>query len=71
MAVDLNTGLPSFRYIQALIRDQIEVEVLLLNNERLTGKIFWQDTDCVSVKDVNGTQTLIWRQAIAYIKGRS
>jgi host factor-I protein len=71
MAVEFNTGLPSFRYVQGLIRDQKEAEILLLNNERLTGTLFWQDHECLCLKDASGQQTVIWRQAIAYIKGRS
>ena len=68
---EMDTNLPSTRQIQNLIKDKKEVEVKLLTNDLLVGRVLWQDTDCLSLVD-NSTQTiLIWRQAIAFIKIKS
>lgn len=65
---ELETELPSIRKIQSLIKDKQEVEVKLLTNDLLAGKLFWQDTICVCIIDSQEQQTMIWKQAIAYIK---
>ncbi|NJR39452.1 MAG: RNA-binding protein hfq [Leptolyngbyaceae cyanobacterium CSU_1_4] len=68
MANELETGLPSIRQIQTLIREDKEVEIKLLTNDLVTGKIRWQDTNCVCLVDHYDQQTVIWIQAIAYLK---
>ncbi|MCU0570904.1 MAG: RNA-binding protein hfq [Oculatellaceae cyanobacterium Prado106] len=68
MSTDLETGLPSIRQIQNLIRDEKEVEMKLLTNDLLTGKIRWQDQNCICMVDHYDQPTVIWRQAIAYMK---
>ena len=66
---EFQTGLPSVRRIQGFIKDKTEIEVKLLTNDVLTGKVAWQDSDCLCLKST-GQETLIWRGAIAYIKLR-
>lgn len=68
MAVDLDTGLPSTRQIQTLIREEQNIELKLLTGELVTGKVRWQDPNCICLADPQGQPTLIWRQAIAYVK---
>jgi host factor-I protein len=68
MANDLETGLPSIRQIQTLIREEKEVEMKLLTNDLITGKIRWQDTNCICLVDHYDQSTVIWLQAIAYMK---
>jgi host factor-I protein len=68
MALELDTGLPSTRQIQTLIREEKEVELKLLTNDLLLGKIRWQDNNCVCIVDSYDQPTVIWRQAIAYMK---
>jgi host factor-I protein len=68
MASELETGLPSIRQIQAIIRDGKEVELKLITDDLLVGKIKWQDSYCISLTDHYDQQTIIWRQAIVYMK---
>ncbi len=70
MAVELETGLPSVRQIQGLIRDGKEVEFKLVTGDLLAGKIRWQDTDCIALVDQYDQITIVWRQAIVYLKPR-
>jgi len=64
---EFQTGLPSIRQVQGFIKDKKEIEVKLVTNDVLVGKLAWQDTDCLCLK-VAGQQMIIWRQAIAYLK---
>lgn len=68
MTTELETNLPSVRQIQALIRDNKEVELKLMTNDLLTGKIRWQDPDCLCLVDHYDQQTVVWRQAIVFMK---
>ena len=61
MATEMNTGLPSIRQLQTLIRDGQAVEVKLSTGDVLTGKLRWQDTDCLCVVDDQAQATIIWR----------
>ncbi|MFM7425221.1 MAG: Hfq-related RNA-binding protein [Elainella sp.] len=65
---ELETGLPSIRQVQTLIREGTEVELKLVTNDLLTGKISWQDTECVCLFDHYNQPTIVWRQAIVYLK---
>ncbi|OKH23008.1 RNA-binding protein hfq [Hydrococcus rivularis NIES-593] len=68
---DFNTGLPSIRQIQSSIKDKREVELKLVTNDLLMGKILWQDSNCICLVDENEQQILIWRRAIAYLKPKA
>ncbi len=68
MANELETGLPSIRQIQTLIREEKEVEIKLLTNDLITGKVRWQDMNCICLVDHYDQATVIWIQAIAYMK---
>lgn len=65
---ELETGLPSVRQIQNFIKDKKDVELKLITQELLVGKISWQDTDCLCLIDQYDQPTIVWRQAIAYLK---
>ena len=65
---EFETGLPSTRLIQSYIKEKQQVELKLLTNDLLVGRIFWQDNNCICVLDPSEKQILISRQAIAYIK---
>ncbi len=71
MTAELETGLPSIRQIQNLIRETKEVEIKLLTGDLLSGKVRWQDPHCISLTDQYDQDTLIWRAAIAYLKPRA
>jgi host factor-I protein len=68
MPTELDTRLPSFRQVSGLIKESREVLVKLLTNDEFRGKVHWQDPECFYIVDQNNHPTLIWRQAIAYIK---
>lgn len=71
MSTELDTGLPSIRLIQSLIRDGREVEIKLLTDDLVVGKVLWQDPDYLCVIDHYNQQTLVFRPAIAFIKPKS
>jgi host factor-I protein len=68
MSTELETNLPSIRQIQTLIREEQEVELKLVTNDLLTGKLRWQDAYCICLIDHYDQPTLIWRNAIVFIK---
>ncbi|HEY9620362.1 MAG TPA: RNA-binding protein hfq [Crinalium sp.] len=68
MTTELETGLPSVRQIQTLIREEKEVELKLVTNDLLTGKMRWQDQNCICLIDHYDQPTIIWRNAIVYLK---
>jgi host factor-I protein len=65
---ELDINLPSTRQIQGSIKDKIEVSIKLVTGDVFTGRIVWQDPDCVFFTDANDRKTLIYRQTIAYIQ---
>ncbi|BAZ27641.1 hypothetical protein NIES4074_00680 [Cylindrospermum sp. NIES-4074] len=68
---EFDTSLPSIRQVQTLIKQAATVDLKLLNGDLLTGRILWQDPQCVCIVDENSQQTTIWKQALAYIKPKS
>jgi host factor-I protein len=68
MATELETGLPSIRQIQSLTREGTEVELKLVTGDLLTGKIRWQDQHCLCLMDHYDQPTIVWRQAIVFLK---
>ncbi len=67
---EFETGLPSVRQIQTYIKDKQEVELKLITNDLLVGKIFWQDQHCLCLLDHHDKQITIWRQAIVFLKAK-
>jgi len=65
---EFETGLPSSRLTQSYSEEKQQLDVKLLTNDLLVGRIFWQDNNCICVLDASEKQILISRQAIAYIK---
>lgn len=68
MSNEFDTALPSIRQVQTLIKEAIVVELKLLTGDTLTGKVSWQDQNCLSLLGENKQPTIIWRHAIAYIR---
>ena len=68
MATELETGLPSIRQIQSLTREGTEVELKLVTGDLLTRKIRWQDQHCLCLMDHYDQPTIVWRQAIVFLK---
>jgi host factor-I protein len=65
---ELDVSLPSTRQIQSSIKDKIEVEIKITTNDVFTGRIVWQDPDCLFLADAQDAKILLYRQAIVYIK---
>ncbi|WP_250123766.1 RNA-binding protein hfq [Chroococcidiopsis sp. CCMEE 29] len=68
MASEFDTALPSIRQVQTLIKEAIAVELKLVTGDLLTGKLGWQDQNCICLLDENNQPITVWRQAIAYLK---
>ena len=67
---EFNTGLPSVRQIQSLIKGQQAVEIKLITNDVLVGKIRWQDDRCFCLLNQAEASILVWWQAVVYIQPR-
>jgi host factor-I protein len=68
---DFDTGLPGVRQVQNYIKDKQEVELKLITDDLIVGKIIWQDADCLCLLDHYEQPTLIWRQALVYLKPKA
>lgn len=64
----MDTGLPSVRIVQNLIKDEREVELKVVTDDLIVGKILWQDPQCVCLVDHYNQQTIITRQSIVFMK---
>ena len=65
---EFDTGMPSARLIQEYIKAKQELEIKLLDGERLVGKVSWQDLYVLCLSDGGGQKTLVWRNALAYVR---
>ena len=65
---EFNTDSPSVRQIQTYIKEKQEVEMKLITNDLHVGTVFWQDADCICLRDQYELPIMIWRQAIVYVK---
>jgi len=68
---EFDTGLPSTRMVQNLIKDEKDVEIKLLSEDLVVGRVLWQDQYCLCLVDHYDQSTLVWRQAVAYLKPKS
>lgn len=68
---EFDTGLPSTRMVQNLIKEKKEVEIKLISDDLVMGKVLWQDQHCICLVDHYDQSTLVWRQAIAYLKPKA
>ncbi|MEA5578799.1 Hfq-related RNA-binding protein [Anabaena sp. UHCC 0451] len=69
-ATEFDTTLPSIRQIQNWIKQKAAVEFKLMTGDLITGKVFWQDGNCVCILDGNNEQIIVYKLAIAYMKLR-
>lgn len=67
MTLELDSGFPSTKLLQGVLRDKQAVEVKLVTGDTLNGILRWQDPNCLCV-DTDGQATVVWRSAIAYLK---
>ncbi|MFB2922691.1 MULTISPECIES: Hfq-related RNA-binding protein [Aerosakkonema] len=68
MPSGFDSGLPSSRQIQNMIKEQKQVEVKLIGGEMLSGQLRWQDQFCIGLIDESDRSSIVWRHAIAYVK---
>ncbi len=68
---EFQTGLPSTRQVQTAIREKKDVELKLLTDDLIVGKVSWQDQDCICIVDHYDQPTIVWRHAIAYLKPKA
>jgi host factor-I protein len=68
---EFDTALPGVRQIQNYIKEKQEVELKLVTDDLVVGKITWQDDDCLCLMDHYNQQTIIWRQALVYLKPKA
>ncbi|MFM2429032.1 MAG: hypothetical protein RLZZ511_245 [Cyanobacteriota bacterium] len=71
MSVEFETGAPSVRQLQNLIKDGGEVEIKVVTGDLINGKIRWQDPHCICVMDHYDQPTIVWRQSIVFVKPKS
>jgi host factor-I protein len=64
----LDTSLPSVRQIQHYARDKQGVVVQLTTGASLAGQIFWQDPNCLCIKEESGELVMVWRHALASLR---
>ncbi|MGB2925333.1 MAG: RNA-binding protein hfq [Limnothrix sp.] len=68
---EFNTAYPSIRKIQNHVKDNTAMEIKLLTNDVVTGKLLWQDPHAICLAlaaDGGDKEMIVFRQAIAYIK---
>jgi host factor-I protein len=68
---EFDTSLPGIKQVQNYIKDKQEVELKLITDDLVVGKILWQDANCLCVVDHYNQQTLIWRQALVFLKPKA
>jgi len=71
MPSEFDTALPSIRQVQILIKETSIVQLKLVTGDLLTGKIGWQDQNCLCLLDENNQPLIVWRHAIAYLKPKN
>jgi host factor-I protein len=68
MRLELDTGLPSVRQVQQLIKDGSEVEIKVVTGDLINGKVRWQDPHCICVMDHYEQPTIVWRHSLVFMK---
>lgn len=68
---EFDAGSPSVRQVQEYIKSEQEVELKLSTDDLLVGKIIWQDNNCIYLVDHYHQPSLVWRQALIYIKPKA
>ena len=68
---EFDTALPGVRQVQTYIKDKQEVELKLVTDDLVVGKIIWQDADSLCIMDHYNQEILVWRQALVYLKSKA
>ena len=59
MASEFDTELTSIRQVQILIKETSIVQLKLVTGDLLTGKIGWQDQNCLCLLDENNQPLIV------------
>lgn len=68
MTTEIDTGLPSTRQMQNLVRSKQTIELKLTTGDLIYGKVLWQDARCIAITTEDSSVLQIWFHAIAYLK---
>ena len=68
---EFDTALPGVRQVQNYIKEKQEVELKLVTDDLVVGKIIWQDADSLCIMDHYSQEILVWRQALVYLKPKA
>ena len=68
---EFDTALPGVKMIQNYIKEKQDVELKLVTDDLVVGKIIWQDANSLCLMDHYNQQTLVWRQALVYLKPKA
>ncbi|PSN10163.1 RNA-binding protein hfq [filamentous cyanobacterium CCT1] len=68
MSQEFAAGLPSVRQVQNVIRDKASVEVKLITGDVISGRVLWQDPQCICIETDDQGKHQIWKQAIGFLK---
>lgn len=68
---EFDTALPGIVQVQNYIKDKQEVEIKLVTDDLMVGKIIWQDPNTICLMDHYNQSTLVWRQALVYLKAKA
>ena len=68
MGQEFNAGFPGVRQLQNLIRSKQAVDVKLVTGDIISGRVLWQDPQCLGIDSGDDKPVQIWQHAIAYIK---
>ena len=68
---EFDTALPGVRQVQNYIKEKQEVELKLVTDDLVVGKIIWQDADSLCIMDHYNQEILVWRQALVYLKSKA
>lgn len=68
---EFDIALPGIKLIQNYIKEKQEVELKLVTDDLMVGKIIWQDANSLCLMDHYNQQTLVWRQALVYLKPKA
>ncbi|MFP4318180.1 MAG: Hfq-related RNA-binding protein [Phormidium sp.] len=68
MAIEMDTSLPSIRFLQQYVKEHTPLELQTTTGDRLIGRIAWQDPIYFCLRDDEGHQYLVNRQLVVYVK---
>lgn len=68
---EFDMGLPSVRQVQDMIKNQKDVELKLVTNDLISGKIRWQDPHCICLINQANESIVIWRHSLVFLKPKS